>query len=234
MAGLGGFVLGGALKGVGAGLQQKVEEDVLARREARLEALRQQERAEDRAARKEDLQFQDDANARGDVRRANLGMASDNNRFANEAQLGAAAAAAQKAEREDRQAFEVSLTQLRQGFEASEASKTRAWEAQQELGKPIGQTTDEKTGEPVLMFRDPNAKSGVRTVRITGVDERKPDKAAESGSSLLGNRTGGTAAPAQPAQTVTKADVEFSARKYGMTYEEAKRKAESMGMKVVG
>lgn len=52
--GLGGFVLGGALAGVGKGMAMQAEQNALERREARLAAARAAERAEDRQWQKED------------------------------------------------------------------------------------------------------------------------------------------------------------------------------------
>lgn len=102
--GLGGFVLGGALAGIGKGMAETVESNALQRREERLAALRQAERAEDRVYQKEDFAAQQDAIGVRDVRLAGLDEAKDNRRLTNEMKIAAAAAdAATEAEKREEQ-----------------------------------------------------------------------------------------------------------------------------------
>lgn len=227
MKGLGGFILGGALQGAGKGLQQKVEEDVLARREARLDALRQQERQEDRANRVSDLQFQETANAQGDVRRANLGMATDNNRFNNEAQLGSAAAAA-KAEAdktaEERRIDAENREEEREKrlIDANTNAEIRRAIATREE-KPEDIITDDDGNVTVIYSR--NGKPVA--VPLPGVRGKATQPKASEASSLLDQR-GGVAPPAtgqakQTAKTATMADVAQTAKETGLTPAMVKR-----------
>jgi hypothetical protein len=195
--GLGGFILGGAVGGIGKGMGMQAEQDALERREARLAAARQSERQEDRQWHTDDLKTAEDSTARRDSRLHNQDKEKLGLQFGNQVALADKAASAGREEREDKQQFEERIEKLKLGFEASEKSKQRAWDAQQELGKPIGQDVDQTTGKPILYFRDPGAKSGVRVVPIEGIDARKP-VAATGGTSLLTN-SGSGAKPAKPA-----------------------------------
>lgn len=224
--GLGKFILGGALQGVGGGMQRKVEDDVLARREARLQALRQQERMQDRQWQKEDQQRQVEVQADRDNRLFEQGVKRDKIKLENEIELAGvgeeAAIAAERRREESTKRLESFRSRLL--MERDEQSKRVA--ADIAAGKVFDVSTDDD-GRVYAIYGDGRAE------RLEGV-KGKSARSSSSDGGILG-KLGETApnADSKPQQTVTMADVEYTAKQENMTVDQVLRLLEIRGTKVI-
>lgn len=232
--GLGGFLLGGALAGAGKGMALQAEQSALERREARLAAARAAERQEDRTWRKEDLQQAEDSTARRDKRLHGYDVEKEGVRFSNQVTLADKSDATTLERDRLNHTRDMEKLEKEWGFRMSDAEKDRTFRTEQELGKPVDAITDEATGERILIYNDPNQKSGVRRVRITGVDARKP-KTTGSGTSLLTNRGAGE----DPAPTsvnsgkiLTRAQLAEAAKAQGKSETQMEAEAKRLGFTI--
>lgn len=197
-----GFVLGGALQGVGSGLlQQQIEKDK-ARRDEALSRLRQQESAES-------YRLQGVNQAAHDERSADAQMARQNDSQTFQLAVGEASAQAAAAERQaDREYQERKDERERQwkaqqdaidrAFRSNEAAKERLSREKLEYGEPVDSFTNEQTGDVTMVYR------GGKTSVYQGVARKMP-RASDAGQSYFGASAtapqGGAATPTRKVVT---------------------------------
>ena len=173
--GLGGFILGGALSGVGKGLAMQAEQNALERREARLAAARQAERQEDRSWRKEDLQIAEDSTARRDQRLHNQDKEKLGLQFGNQVELAKQAETAEQREalREEQRTYRLEAFRSQLDINKSAALA--------KIGKQLeaGDIYDIQEGEDGTVYAV--TKGG----KVRSLGTKAPKKAEAGGSSTL-------------------------------------------------
>lgn len=200
--GLAGFIIGGALGGAGKAMQLQQEDDVVARREARLAALRAEERKEDRANTLENFTIEEEANARSQLRGAKIAEAADNRKAASLIGIAEkeAAAAKEKDLRDEQRLYRVETFRKKLDIvgERAKAGIAAAYE------KGEIQDVLETEGGVTMLYKDGKKQFVPLTLR-----EEKPKEGSES---LLEKAGGGapkataTTPPKSPDQTPTVED----------------------------
>lgn len=185
------YIIGGALQGVGGGMVKQAEADELERRNAALAAYRQEE-----------IKATGETNDQNNARQMSRALNADLTKMGAENQfklkLTDRSAQAQAAEREA-EAAEKDKDRNWRSRESAADRASRLYEkrielaarAEEELGKPIADPVNEVNGDQTLIFRDPKAKDGIRTVVIPKAGQKLP-RPDYSGAGLY---TGMGAAP---------------------------------------
>lgn len=227
MAGI-GFILGGALKGLGDGMAAQTKMNIEERREAA-----------SRAARLTELQVSSDLaggrEAAGDLRRSTSAKAlqDDQQEFTAKQTDAAARAAAnaqaakfqfERQQSETQQAYEERKMRLQSALNTNEEVQKIAAQAGADSKKIKDVLTDGETGAVSVIFNDGSAK-------IVGGVIARPKPSASSGDDLL--TVGGATAPVTQkpgaGKTTTRAEIAQLAKEGGMTPSQAEQWAKAQG-----
>jgi hypothetical protein len=227
MAGI-GFILGGALKGLGDGMAAQAKMSIEDRREAA-----------SRAARLHELQVSSDLaggrEAAQDMRRfaADMAKQDDSQAFTAEQNTAAARAAAnsqaakfqfERTKDESDKNFELRKMRLQSALNTNAEVQKIAAQAVADGKKIKDVLTDGETGAVSVIFNDGSAKIA------SGVIAR-PKPSASSGDDLL--TVGGATAPVTQkpgaGKTTTRAEIAQLAKEGGMTPSQAEQWAKAQG-----
>lgn len=235
--GLGGFIVGGALSGIGKGMAQQVEQTALDRREARLQAAREAEQAKSfensKELQAEQYRLAGEKEAQSDERQFQNNVALTETKFKNEAALAGAKSQAELAKEERQFKRDMAKLQTEWGFRLKEGEAERAAAIRKELGKPVVQEVDQKTGQLVLGWADPDQPNGIRFARLNG-DYRDAPKTTEKGSFLdrTGKDQGGSMLKKPEQKTMTRSQLEEAAKTTGKSVAQMQAEAKRLGFTI--
>lgn len=220
MAGFGAF-LGGALQGVGQGLATVGQQQWQERRDAALSKLRQDEM-------RVQGQINDQNNASSTARKLDADVTLQANDQEFRTRTAREGAAVQASEAEKNRQHQINMERLKQAFDANQAEKSRAFQREQDWGKPIDSFVDEETGDVTMIYR------GGKTEKYQGVARKRP-RGSDSSSLFADSPSGGTSpasAPASSGRTATRAQLEELARQSGQSIEDAEAWAKANGFTI--
>lgn len=229
--GLGGFILGGALGGVGKGMQMQAEQNALERREARLAAARQAERQEDREWKLQDDSAAEDRTARRDRRLHNYDQENEATKFGNQSALADKADKAEAAKEKREEARTIRLETFRSQLGMVETEFEKKLAKQLESGE-INDILESEDGTYIAVD-----KNG-RTRSLGFKAKPKPESATgEGGSSLLTNtgkpaaRAGSTAS-VNSGKILTRAQLAEAAKAQGKSEAQMEAEAKRLGFTI--
>ena len=205
-----GYTAAGAIEGYGMGMAKDYEMAEEERRQVALEKLRRQHQSEDNVQRTE---LQDWSASRQTAREADVAAASDYRR--GEIQN----------EQDDRR-FAQKMTEIGVTFKNQKdmARLQSSLSVQEQAAINANRATIENTENGLVLVY------GDGKVRDLGI-KAPPAATASGGSSVLAAARGGSApaasAPAPAPKGYTQADLEFTAKKYGISVAEVKRRLEA-------
>lgn len=230
MGGL-GFILGGAMQGLGAGMAQAQGIKDQERRDAALAKLRRDENSA-QAYETADL------NDRNDARKGERDLSSKLTILGKtqeaEAKAATAAAAFKQQENENQRDFEIRKIRVTNALETDKELKVLDAKNRAEGLQPFDVVTDGETGAVSVIYK--NGKGEI----VNGVIARpKPGSSSDSSEPVSvgaatrgGGQSAKPSAAAQNAKTITSAQIAETAKQTGMSEQQVRADAQRRGYTV--